>query len=114
MRRPVIARLRAAAEGTPASRVCCAVIWEAIKSAKLERPLVARRAMLGKPAELSRLDVAFAAIWELVFHAPSGAAVERGKWGRARLGACRSLLDAVRSRISLAWSRRVRDRGLLH
>jgi hypothetical protein len=61
----VIARLRAAAEGTPASRVCCAVIWEAIKSAKLERPHVARRAMLGKPAELSRLDVAFAAIWEL-------------------------------------------------
>ena len=61
----VIARLRAAAEGTPASRVCCAVIWEAIKSAKLERPHVARRAMLGKPAELSRLDVAFAAVWEL-------------------------------------------------
>src|SRR5665811_1736757 len=52
-------------------------------------------------------------IFELVFQAPSGAAVGRGKWGRAHSGACRSLLDAVRSRISLAWSRRVRDRGLL-
>ena len=32
-----------------------------------------------------------------VFQAPSGAAAGRGKWGRARLGACRFLLDAVRS-----------------
>jgi len=34
---------------------------------------------------------------ELVFKAPSGAAVGRGKWGRARPSACRFLLDAVRS-----------------
>src|SRR5665647_1075464 len=32
-----------------------------------------------------------------VFQAPSGAAVERGKWGRAHPSACRFLLDAVRS-----------------
>src|SRR5664280_3464345 len=36
-------------------------------------------------------------IFELVFQAPSGAAVGRGKWGRARPSACRFLLDAVRS-----------------
>jgi K+-sensing histidine kinase KdpD len=34
---------------------------------------------------------------ELVFQAPSGAAVGRGKWERARPSACRFLLDAVRS-----------------
>src|SRR5450756_1505022 len=37
------------------------------------------------------------AIFDAVFQAPSGAAVERGKWGRARPSACRFLLDAVRS-----------------
>src|SRR5664280_1971507 len=53
------------------------------------------------------------AIFDAVCQAPSGAAVERGKWGRARPSACRFLLDAVRSWTSLAWSRRVRDLGLL-
>src|SRR5665811_2147787 len=36
-------------------------------------------------------------IFGSAFQAPSGAAVERGKWGRARPSACRFLLDAVRS-----------------
>lgn len=64
-RSTVIAQLRAAAEGVPASRASCAVIWRAIQSAKLERPLVARRAMLTKPAGLSRQDEAIAAVWEV-------------------------------------------------
>src|SRR5450759_4266869 len=37
------------------------------------------------------------AIFESVFQAPSGSAVGRGKWCRARPSACRFLLDAVRS-----------------